>query len=116
MLFYIVLDFLVGFIPFLGDLFDVGYRANTRIAWLLNDHLVDEAIENLRSKTGRPSDTNEPKNRDLERGIVRHIESPAHPTMLQPARTAPQRIPAAPNDTRTPPRPKNPPQTKGRRR
>ncbi|KAL2181979.1 uncharacterized protein P884DRAFT_215694 [Thermothelomyces heterothallicus CBS 202.75] len=110
MYFYIVLDYLIGFVPILGDLFDVGYRANTRIAWLLNDHLVDKAIENIRKETGQPSGTNEPKDRDLEQGIVRHVESFEVPMTVPPARTKPQgRNLTGPRD------PRNPYRTQGRR-
>lgn len=43
MLFYIALDFAIGFIPILGDLVDMGYRANTRNAWLLDAYLDEKA-------------------------------------------------------------------------
>ncbi|KAL2189067.1 hypothetical protein L209DRAFT_763658 [Thermothelomyces heterothallicus CBS 203.75] len=107
---YIALDFLVGFVPVLGDIFDVGYRANTRIAWLLNDHLVDKAIKTIREETGQPSEINGEKDRDLEQGIVRHVESFAAPMTIPPARTIPPgRNLTAPHD------PRNPYRTQGRR-
>ncbi|KAL2172231.1 hypothetical protein VTG60DRAFT_7075 [Thermothelomyces hinnuleus] len=100
---YIVLDFLVGFVPVLGDFFDAGYRANTRIAWLLNDHLVDKAIKTIKEETGQPSGTNWEKDRDLERGVVRHVESIAAPMTIPPARTIPPgRNLTGPHDPRNP--------------
>ncbi|KAL2195510.1 hypothetical protein P885DRAFT_79450 [Corynascus similis CBS 632.67] len=91
MIFYIALDFAIGFIPLLGDLFDVGYRANTRNAWLVNNFLVEEYAEGRR-----------PKNRDLEHGVEPSVGQdenegagavqtaqavPAAPMAVPPART-----------------------------
>ncbi|AEO57410.1 hypothetical protein MYCTH_2303545 [Thermothelomyces thermophilus ATCC 42464] len=100
---YIALDFLVGFIPVIGDFFDVGYRANTRIAWVLNDHLMDKAIKRVRAETGQPSGINGEKDRDLEQGIVRHVESFTAPMTVPPARTIPPgRNLTGPHDPRNP--------------
>jgi hypothetical protein len=41
MILNLVIDTLVGSVPILGDLFDVGYRANIRNAALLDNHLAD---------------------------------------------------------------------------
>ena len=41
MILNLVIDTLVGSVPLVGDLFDVGYRANLRNAALLDDHLAD---------------------------------------------------------------------------
>lgn len=40
MLFNIVLDFAIGLVPFLGDVADAWFKANTRNAWLLEDYLL----------------------------------------------------------------------------
>jgi len=42
MVIYAVADFLVGLVPFLGDLVDVGFKANTRNLELFHRHAVDE--------------------------------------------------------------------------
>ncbi|KAK6350113.1 hypothetical protein TWF696_006360 [Orbilia brochopaga] len=39
MLFNVALDFVIGLIPFIGDLIDAGYKCNTRNAILLESHL-----------------------------------------------------------------------------
>lgn len=40
MLFNIVLDFAIGLVPFLGDVADAWFKANTRNVWLLEDYLL----------------------------------------------------------------------------
>ncbi|RYZ15377.1 MAG: DUF4112 domain-containing protein, partial [Sphingobacteriales bacterium] len=37
----IVLDAIIGSIPFLGDLFDFGFKANTRNVRLMQEHYVE---------------------------------------------------------------------------
>jgi hypothetical protein len=53
MLINIILDFMVGLVPFLGDLVDAVFRANTRNAALLEDHLRQKGKKELR-KSGLP--------------------------------------------------------------
>ncbi|KAM0259435.1 hypothetical protein ACHAQJ_003329 [Trichoderma viride] len=53
MLINIILDFAVGLVPFLGDLADAVFRANTRNAALLEDHLRQKGKKELR-KSGQP--------------------------------------------------------------
>ena len=43
-------DTLVGSVPLIGDLFDVGYRANLRNAALLEKHLAEPARTRLSNK------------------------------------------------------------------
>lgn len=54
MVFNIILDFLIGLIPFLGDLADAAYKCNTRNAIVLEDYLRQRGQENLR-KSGMPA-------------------------------------------------------------
>lgn len=53
MLINIILDFAVGLVPFLGDLADALFRANTRNAALLEEHLRQKGKKELR-KSGQP--------------------------------------------------------------
>ncbi|KKA28144.1 hypothetical protein TD95_000982 [Thielaviopsis punctulata] len=53
MMFNIILDFCVGLVPFLGDVADAVFRANTRNAALLEAHLREVGRKNLR-KSGQP--------------------------------------------------------------
>lgn len=43
MLLNIVMDFAVGLVPFLGDIADAVFKANSRNAWLLEEYLVKKA-------------------------------------------------------------------------
>jgi hypothetical protein len=54
MLFNITLDFVIGLVPFLGDLADAVYKCNTRNAVILEDHLREKAA--ARDKKRRKSD------------------------------------------------------------
>jgi len=49
MLFWIFVDFVVGLVPFVGDLLDAVVRANTKIAILLEAHLREKGIKNLKA-------------------------------------------------------------------
>jgi len=50
MFFNVVVDFLIGLVPFVGDLADVAFKANTRNAALLEQHLRERGKENLRKQ------------------------------------------------------------------
>ncbi|ENH73079.1 hypothetical protein FOC1_g10008574 [Fusarium oxysporum f. sp. cubense race 1] len=53
MMFNIIIDFVVGIVPFAGDIADAAFRANTRNAALLEQHLREEGRKNLK-KSGLP--------------------------------------------------------------
>lgn len=53
MVFNVALDFVVGLLPFLGDLADMAYKANTRNAIILEDFLRQRGRENI-SQSGLP--------------------------------------------------------------
>ncbi|KAL6862067.1 hypothetical protein J3F83DRAFT_746627 [Trichoderma novae-zelandiae] len=53
MLINIIVDFAIGLVPFLGDLADAVFRANTRNAALLEKHLREKGKKELR-KSGQP--------------------------------------------------------------
>lgn len=53
MFFNIALDFIVGLIPFLGDVVDAAFRANTRNAVVLEKHLREKGKKELR-RSGLP--------------------------------------------------------------
>ena len=44
MIWHIFIDWLIGLIPFLGDIFDVGYKANIKNVALLKKHLDENQI------------------------------------------------------------------------
>ncbi|OAA58053.1 PH domain containing protein [Niveomyces insectorum RCEF 264] len=45
MYFNIILDFALGLVPFIGDVADAVFRANTRNAWILEEYLTKKAEE-----------------------------------------------------------------------
>ena len=47
MLWNIFLDWFVGLFPFLGDLFDIGFRVNTRNVAIISDYTEREAGEDV---------------------------------------------------------------------
>jgi len=53
MYFNIILDFAVGLVPFVGDLADAVFRANTRNAWTLEQYLIRKS-ESERTGQSRP--------------------------------------------------------------
>lgn len=73
MYFYAVVDLVGGFVPFLGDIFDAIYKANTRNAWLLEDYLVKQAVVEHQGPAGVLSG-------DIEMGL-------AEPPPSQPQQT-----------------------------
>ncbi|KAF4123279.1 hypothetical protein GMORB2_6830 [Geosmithia morbida] len=70
MMMNIIFDFVIGLVPFVGDLIDAGFRANTRNAILLESHLREEGVKNLK-KAGQPipaTDPSDPAEYDRTRG------------------------------------------------
>lgn len=59
MLFNIFFDFVIGLVPFLGDLIDAIFRCNTRNAILLEEHLREKGRKNLRD-AGQPVPNSDP--------------------------------------------------------
>lgn len=53
MMFNIIVDFVIGLVPFLGDMADALFRANTRNVILLEEHLREKGKKDLR-KSGMP--------------------------------------------------------------
>lgn len=45
MMFNIMIDFLIGLIPFIGDLFDFSFKAHSRNLQILKDHLGSNNME-----------------------------------------------------------------------
>lgn len=53
MWFWAIIDLIVGFVPFIGDIFDAVIKANARNAIYLEEHLREKGKKNLR-KSGLP--------------------------------------------------------------
>ena len=63
MVFNIIIDFAVGLVPFVGDLVDAVFRANTKNAILLEEHLREKGAKALKAQ-GRPLPTLDPSDPD----------------------------------------------------
>lgn len=68
MMFNIVLDFAVGLVPFLGDVADMLFRANTRNAVILEKHLREKGAKAIKQQGQRtPSrDATDPEEFDRQ--------------------------------------------------
>lgn len=54
MLLNILLDFVVGLVPFIGDLADAAYKCNTRNAIILENYLRERGAENIKKQGVAP--------------------------------------------------------------
>ncbi|KAF7548825.1 hypothetical protein G7046_g8538 [Stylonectria norvegica] len=63
MMFNIILDFGVGLVPFIGDLADAAFKANTRNAAILEEYLREQGKKNLRAN-GLPIPAVDPSDPD----------------------------------------------------
>ena len=83
MVFNIIIDFAVGLVPFVGDIADAVFRANTKNAILLEEHLREKGAKTLKAQ-GRPLpavDPSDPEEFDRQE----HAPPPAYNT-AQPSR------------------------------
>lgn len=89
MVFNIILDFVVGLVPFIGDLADAVFRANTRNAIELETYLREKGAKNLKAQ-GRVStyDPTDPDEYDrMEDGQYSPPQYSSHPPSRQPTQT-----------------------------
>lgn len=100
MLINIGLDFALGLVPFLGDLADAMFKANSRNALLLEQHLRDKGKKELR-KSGQPIPAIDPSSPE-EFDRIRGESPPAYQPQAtsHPAATAPGAQPKAPEKAR----------------
>ncbi|KND92601.1 putative membrane protein [Tolypocladium ophioglossoides CBS 100239] len=107
MLFNIAFDFAVGLVPFVGDLADAMFKANTRNALILEQHLREKGKKELR-KSGQPIppiDPSSPEEFDRMRRESPpgyHSSSPSrHGTTAEPAQHGRhESVPRAPEEAR----------------
>ena len=88
----IIIDFLIGLIPFVGDLADVAYRANTKNVMIMEKHLIQKygpesqteaQKENARFEEVYDSDDSD----DDEKRAIPATASAQPQQPVQPART-----------------------------
>ena len=80
MFFAIICDFFIGLIPFIGDLGDAVYKANTKNAAYLEAHLRKKGALNLKTK-GTPVPAVDPSDPEefegfQEEGVANFVPSP----------------------------------------
>ena len=92
MIFNVILDFVIGLVPFVGDFADAMYKCNTRNAVLLEKCLKDRGERNLQGRNRTTSDAHgsseKTSDKQHPRGNPRRGDAPANatPTKPQPAR------------------------------
>ena len=91
MMFNIIVDFFIGLVPFIGDLADAVFRANTKNAAELEKYLRKKGVENLR-KSGLPQPRVDPSDGDefdrmMSNGGGSTPEYNQAPVLTEPMRT-----------------------------
>lgn len=76
MLLNVIVDFAVGLVPFIGDIADAAFRANTRNAILLESYLREKGKKNLR-QSGMPIPAVDPSEQE-EYDRLQETEPPAY--------------------------------------
>ncbi|KAL3965334.1 hypothetical protein ACCO45_002338 [Purpureocillium lilacinum] len=104
MMFNIVFDFLVGLVPFIGDVADAAFKANTRNALLLEGHLREKGKKELR-KSGQPIPAIDPSSPEEFDRVRRDSPPPAYQSNApsQHGAAVPsehETMPSAPEDAR----------------
>lgn len=111
MIFNIFFDFVIGLVPFLGDLVDAIFRCNTRNAILLEEYLRQKGRKNLHV-TGQPipsTDPSDPFEFDRRESNLPRSRQPSPNRSRQPSPN-PSRQPSA---SQQPPRQPEPAATRG---
>ncbi|KAH6604032.1 hypothetical protein Trco_007478 [Trichoderma cornu-damae] len=98
MLINIVLDFAVGLVPFLGDLADAVFRANTRNAALLEEHLRQKGKKELR-RSGQPIPAVDPSSAE-EYDRSQREDPPEYQSNAPSSRESPSRYDGRPRQER----------------
>ena len=91
MYFNILLDFGIGLVPFVGDIADAIFRANTRNAWLLEEYLIKKAEteQQMREEKERYNRHNQQQQRLGPNG--KPLPNPGSGAGVDPERPAPKK-------------------------
>jgi len=90
MMFNIVVDFGIGLIPFLGDIADAAFKANTKNAVVLEKYLRNKGAKALKTQ-GRPTPAIDPSDpAEYDRHLVQENGPPPSYTSTQPTRQGTQ--------------------------
>ncbi|KAH7342712.1 PH domain-containing protein [Rhexocercosporidium sp. MPI-PUGE-AT-0058] len=90
MMFNIVIDFCVGLVPFLGDIADALFRANTKNAVVLETYLREKGAKALQAQ-GHHSPVVDPTDPDIFDSQMNSEDPPPHYATQPPTRQGTQR-------------------------
>lgn len=97
MMINIIMDFVIGIIPFVGDVADAAFRANTRNAIVLEEYLREKGKKNLK-QGGKPIPATDPSDPEVfdrwEDGTPPQYRS--QPPSRQPSTRSQQPMPTEP--------------------
>ena len=86
MMINIMLDFAVGLVPFLGDIADTLFRANTRNAVVLEKYLRQKGAKKLKQQ-GQTQCLSDPTDPDeFDRHLKEELGSPPQYTIIRPSK------------------------------
>jgi len=86
MMFNVIIDFLIGLVPFLGDLVDIAFKANTRNAIIVENFLRERGAENLRKQGNRGTQQPDPSLvESFDRGERHEVVSGRTPAQPAPS-------------------------------
>lgn len=88
MMLNIIFDFVIGLVPFAGDLIDAVFRANTRNAILLEEHLREKGKKNLR-QSSLPVPAVDPSSAIEFDRLEDHEEGVEHTSQSRPQQSTP---------------------------
>lgn len=114
MIFNILFDFAIGLVPFIGDIADAAFRANTKNAAILEEYLREVGKKNLRAK-GQPVPAIDPSDpAEFDRF---HSETPpeyvSHPPSVHEPMSSSRPHSSRNNDHHTMPAEPEPARTRG---
>ena len=105
----VVLDFVIGLVPFLGDIADALYKCNTRNVVLLEQHLRKKGQIASGTRPGMISQVDPSLPEEFDRNNSEDLDTPPDYETLPPRPTQPARAgpaPPAPAPVRTDPAPR----------
>jgi len=83
MMFNVICDFVIGLVPFLGDILDIGFKANTRNAIVLENYLRERGAESIR-RQGLPQQPDPSLGDNFDRDEQQEVITQQQPGALPP--------------------------------
>jgi bacillopeptidase F (M6 metalloprotease family) len=70
MMINVLIDFVIGLVPFIGDIVDAVYKCNTRNAVILEKHLREKGAKSVKKQSTQPS--TQGRVREIQEDTVDH--------------------------------------------